>query len=135
MSSNCITADIETGNKRLLDVATALYESQFPHVFTMHSYAMKDGSPCDALANYAFRNDLQDLLGIEEDMIIYVSGPRAGEFAYWDDAEMLAWFYTTYREACDIFSIRGANALSETPQQAGDFIKKLVSQRMGDHGV
>lgn len=128
-------ADIELGNKRLLHVAVSLYESRHKEVFDMRCWATKNGFPCCALANYAYRDDLQDFLGIERSDIIYISGVKAGDSVHWGDDVILEWFGVSYNEAHRLFATGGMNSIeSETADAAGDFIKRFVSQRQ-DNGV
>lgn len=127
--------DIELGNQRLLDVATSLYESRFKEYFSMGAWATRDGFPCCALANYAYRDDLQTLLSIERDVVIYVSGRMAGSDAHWGDDAILEHFGVNWNAAASLFATHGACSREcETADQAGDFFKKFVSQR-SDNGV
>lgn len=133
-----MSLDIELGNKRLLDVAISLYESRHKDFFDMRQWATKDGFPCCALANYAYRDDLQDFLGLEpersdgrmRDSIVYVSGIKAGDYVHWGDDVILEWFSVNLRDAASLFATFGACSCEcETADQAGDFFKKFVSQR------
>lgn len=120
------TVTMEVGNERLLKVAQALYETEHAKYFTMHLYATTEGYPCDALANFAFRQDLQDFLEIDGQAIKYING----DYAHWGDDAILNYFHITYRVSESLFSSYGDNSISETPEAAGDFIQKTVSQRM-----
>lgn len=109
--------------ERLLKVARALRESPRAELFTMSRYAYW-GKPCDALAHYAARPDLQSEFRLSRfrDRIYTAAGKRV----HWFSTEVLDHFALSRDEAELLFSGDGCNE-ALLPVDAASYIERFVA--------
>lgn len=109
--------------ERLLKVATALRESAHAELFTMTRYAAW-GRPCDALAHYASRSDLQSDFKLSRflNRVYTASGRRV----HWFSPEVLEHFGVTRDEAEDLFSGDGCSE-AQLPEDAAKYFERFVA--------
>jgi hypothetical protein len=109
--------------ERLLKVARALRESPHAELFTMSRYAYW-GKPCDALAHYAARTDLQSEFKLSRfrDRVYTSSGKRV----HWFSPEVLDHFALSRDEAELLFAGDGCNE-AQLPVEAASYIERFVA--------
>ena len=115
---------------RLLKVAQALRESDYPRQFSMLMYQNDCGTPACALGHYAHRTDLQRLLvptPYGPSGPSYVFRSIVDGISFYDD-RVCAHFGITKDEAYELFSMRKGCGAARTTRAAARYIERFVAR-------